>query len=327
MINVGILGAGGIAHVMADTINRMNEAGDHTAKLYAVASRDIIKSEIFANQNNVEKFYGSYEEMLEDPNVDLVYVATPHSHHYEHMKLVLEHDKNILCEKAFTVNAHQAREIFEIAEKKGLVVAEAIWTRYQPMREMINEQVFSGKIGQPKMLTANLAYDIDEVQRLYDPKLAGGALLDVGVYTLNFAEMIFGPADNIQANCIKTVTDVDETDCILLSYDDGRRAVLTASTIAISDRYGIIYGTEGFIRVENINNPQKISIFNSKYECVEEIDAPKQLTGYEYEVREVCNAIENGLKECPSMKHEDTIHMLEVMDSIRRQFFVVYPFE
>ena len=209
MINVGILGAGGIAHVMADTINKMNEAGDHTAKLYAVASRDIIKSEIFANQNNVEKFYGSYEEMLEDPNVDLVYVATPHSHHYEHMKLVLEHDKNILCEKAFTVNAHQAREIFEIAEKKGLVVAEAIWTRYQPMREMINEQVFSGKIGQPKMLTANLAYDIDEVQRLYDPKLAGGALLDVGVYTLNFAEMIFGPADNIQANCITADKGVD----------------------------------------------------------------------------------------------------------------------
>ena len=187
MLKVGILGAGGIACAMAKTISQMP-----SACCFAVASRDLEKARKFAEKWGIKKAYGSYEEMLSDPGVDLVYVATPHSHHYPHVRLCLEHGKHVLCEKAFTVNAAQARELFRIAKDKRLLLTEAMWTRYLPMRGTINEVLRSGIVGKPWLLTANLGYMISDVERLKEPSLAGGALLDVGVYPLNFAAMVFG---------------------------------------------------------------------------------------------------------------------------------------
>ena len=176
-MNIGFIGAGQIANTMAYTMQRMEDVN-----LYAVAARDLDRAEAFAARYGFEKAYGSYGEMLLDPNVELVYIATPHSHHAEHMKLCIAHGKHVLCEKAFTLNAAQAREVAALAKEKGVYVAEAIWTRYMPSRAMINEVLASGVIGNITAMTANLCYPVSSRERCIQPELAGGALLDVGIY-------------------------------------------------------------------------------------------------------------------------------------------------
>lgn len=326
-MNLGILGAGRIAVLMADTIRKLNDSGDHTVKLYAVAARDLGRAQTFAMENGVERAFGSYEEMLRDPELDFVYIATPHSHHYQQIKLCADHGKHVLCEKAFTVNARQAQEALSYARARGVLVTEAIWTRYQPMRQKIADALDSGIIGTPKMLAANLCYAVTDKARIVRPELAGGALLDVGVYALNFAEMIFGRADRVQGSCVKHETGVDLTDSITLTWQDGKMAVLNAGCNCVSDRQGIVYGTRGFLVVENINNPQGYKVYNDQYGLVEQVNCPPQLTGYEYEVLETVRCISQGLLECPSMPHGETVHMMEVMDHLRAQMGIVYPCE
>ena len=326
-MKLGILGAGFIAHVMADTVRRMQAAGHGEVELYAVAAREEDRARDFARQYGMPCAFGSYEAMLQDPAVDFVYIATPHSHHYRHIRLCVDHGKPVLCEKAFTVNARQADDVLRRARARGVLVTEAIWTRYQPMRRMLDEVLQSGVIGRPQLLTANLGYAMTQNRRIVDPALAGGALLDVGVYTLNFAEMVFGRADGVQGLCTKHETGVDLTDSITLTWADGRAAHLTAAANAVTDRYGAVYGTDGYMLVENINNPQKITVFDGHNRPVRELPCPPQLTGYEYELLETVRCLEQGLVECPSMPHAETVHMMEVMDHLRAQMGIVYPCE
>lgn len=326
-MKMGILGAGHIGVLMAETIRKMNESGDHTVQLYAVAARDLKRAQDFASANGVEKAFGSYEEMLSDPLLDFVYIATPHSHHYAHMKLCADYKKHILCEKAFTVNARQAEDAIRYAKANGVLVTEAIWPRYQPMRQIIRAELESGIIGTPKMLTANLCYNMTHKERIVSPALAGGALLDVGVYGLNFAEMVFGRAEGIQGSCTKHESGVDLTDTITLTWKDGKVAIVIAGATASSDRYGSIYGTKGYMVVKNINNPQSLKVYDQNHRLIKALSCPPQLTGYEYEVRETAHCIQNGYLECPSMPHNETIHMMEVMDHLRAQMAVRYPCE
>lgn len=326
-MKLGILGAGFIAHVMADTVQRMQAAGHGEVELYAVAAREEDRARDFARQYGMPCAFGSYEAMLQDPAVDFVYIATPHSHHYRHIRLCVDHGKPVLCEKAFTVNARQADDVLRRARARGVLVTEAIWTRYQPMRRMLDEVLQSGVIGRPQLLTANLGYAMTQNRRIVDPALAGGALLDVGVYALNFAEMVFGRADGVQGLCTKHETGVDLTDSITLTWADGRAAHLTAAANAVTDRYGAVYGTDGYLLVENINNPQKITVFDGHNRPVRELPCPPQLTGYEYELLETVRCLEQGLVECPSMPHAETVHMMEVMDHLRAQMGIVYPCE
>lgn len=327
MLHMAILGAGRIAATMAETINCMNQVGNHAVSLYAVAARDLERAQQFADTHGVERAYGSYEEMLQDQQVQLVYVATPHSHHYQHVMMCLEHGKHVLCEKAFAANAQQTREMLQRATDKGLLLTEAIWTRYQPMREVISQVVNSGVIGEPRMLTANLGYEIMGKERIVEPALAGGALLDVGIYPLNFAEMVFGAPDQVHAVGVLSDKGVDFQDSMTLTWKDGKMAVLNAGANCVSDRMGVIYGTRGFAVVENINNPQSITVYDAQYQQAEHHPCPAQLTGYEYEVVEAARCIEAGALECPSMPHQDTVHMMELMDEIRHQMGVRYPFE
>ena len=248
--NVGIMGTGNIAAVMAETLNRMKGV-----KLYAVASREKVKADVFAGKHGVKKAYGSYEELVKDNKVELIYIATPHSEHYENARLCLENNKPVLCEKSFTANAAQAEELFKLAREKHVFITEAIWTRYMPMLKTIREVIGSGVIGDPKTLTANLGYVIDKVERILSPALAGGALLDVGVYPINFAMMIFGnDIEKVRSSCTYTDTGVDRQNTVTLQYGDGKYAVLNSSMESLSDRKGIIYGTKGFAIVENITD-------------------------------------------------------------------------
>ena len=323
MLKVGILGAGGIACAMAKTISQMP-----SACCFAVASRDLEKARKFAEKWGIKKAYGSYEEMLSDPGVDLVYVATPHSHHYPHVRLCLEHGKHVLCEKAFTVNAAQARELFRIAKDKRLLLTEAMWTRYLPMRGTINEVLRSGIVGKPWLLTANLGYMISAVERLKEPSLAGGALLDVGVYPLNFAAMVFGNDPvSIQGSAVLSDKGVDRQDSITLRYADGRMAVLNATMMGMSDRRGVIDCDNGMLEIVNINCPQELRVYNRERVLIASYRAPKCITGYEYEVEACIRALDAGGIECPLMPHAETVRMMEWMDGLRAQFGVRYPEE
>lgn len=323
MLKVGILGAGGIASVMANTIARMDSACG-----YAVASRDLNKAREFAEKWGITKAYGSYEEMLEDPGVELVYIATPHSHHYRHAKMCLAHGKHVLCEKAFTVNAAQAEELFRIAGEKRLLITEAIWTRYMPMRGTINEVLRSGIVGKPWLLTANLGYMISQVPRMKEPQLAGGALLDVGVYPLNFAAMVFGNDPvSITGTAVLTEKGVDAQDSITLKYADGRMAVINATMMGLSDRRGIIDCDNGMLEIININNPEELRVYNRDRVLIASYKAPKRITGYEYEVEACIRALDAGGIECPLMPHAETVRIMQWMDDLRAQFGVKYPEE
>lgn len=322
-MKIGILGAGGIASTLAETMNKMPEV-----ECYGVASRNLVKAQEFIREHGFEKAFGSYEEMLADPEVELIYVATPHSHHYRHMKMCLEAGKHVLCEKAFTVNAGQAEKIFAMAKEKNLLVTEAIWTRYMPSRKMINDLLDEKIIGEVRKLTANLNYHICKVERIVRPELAGGALLDVGIYPLNFACMSFGDhITGIQSAVQMTETGVDGENVMTLFYEDGRVAVLTSGIHGLSDRQGIFYGSKGYIIVENINNPISIKVYDENRELIRNLPVPKQISGYEYEILETIDCIKNHRLECPSMPHEDTIKMMRIMDELRKEWGMKYPEE
>lgn len=322
-MKIGILGAGKIASIMARTIRQMENA-----TCYAVAARDQERAEKFAETYGFEKAYGSYEALVKDEEVELIYIATPHSHHYEHAKLCIEHGKAVLCEKAFTRNAKEAKEILALAKEKGVFITEAIWTRFMPSRKMINDLLASGIIGKPMTLTANLGYVIAHKERIAEPALAGGALLDIGLYPLNFALMVFGNEfDKITSTAILSEKGVDLQNSITLSYKTGEMAVLNSTTLALSDRQGIISGDKGYMVIENINNCECIRIFNTERQEVKCVKVPQQITGYEYEVEAAIRAIQAGKLECEEMPHEETIRVMEIMDALRKEWGVSYPGE
>ncbi len=325
-MKLAILGAGGIAGNMARTVAKMDEV-----ESYAIASRDIAKAKAFAEQNGFRKAYGSYEEMLADPEVDLVYIAVPHSHHHQWTMAALNAGKNVLCEKAFAANTKQAEEMVSLAEKKGLLLAEAIWPRYMPSRKMINDIISSGMIGEVKTLSANLGYRIDMNERMVRPELAGGCLLDLSVYVLTFASMFMGDdIKRIAASCVMTDTGVDGQDSIAIEYNDGRMATLFTTMYNLTDNTGMISGTEGFIEVTGVTNPQMIRVYSSDRngpKLLQCLRVPEQITGYEYEVLACRKALEEGRTECLDMPHAEILEIMRQMDEIRSQFGIVFPFE
>jgi len=386
-MNLAILGAGRIAISMATTVSQMEEV-----HLYAVAARDGARAKAFAEKYGVEKSYGSYEEMLCDEQVDLVYIATPHSLHCEQAKLCIAHGKPVLCEKAFAMNARETREMLNYAHEKGVFIAEAMWARYTPQAQKLRElacgigagttgkrETFDegkcpgdgsgrpqGRIGTIIGLTANLGYQVMNKERLIRPELGGGALLDLGVYTMNFATWILG--DDVQSlttsmvpleadgdisywreptavssekkagtvetpprearrqdvqpmqNASREAGTVDKSEFINLVYPDGTIAGLFNTMEAVTDRRGIIFGTEGRIEVENVNNFGEIRIYNNRYELVETIPQPQQISGYEYEVLACKRALEQGKLECEEMPHAHTLRVMELLDEIRSEW-------
>lgn len=322
-MKAGIIGAGNIAGTMASTLRNMDGV-----QRYGVAARDYSRAAEFAAKYGFQKAFGSYQELLEDPEVELVYIATPHSHHYEHIKLCLNHGKHVLCEKSFTINEAQAKEVLDLAKEKKLLLTEAIWTRYMPSRKMLDDILASGIIGRPHMLTANLGYIISGKERIMRPELAGGALLDVGIYPLNFASMVFGDeVETLTGTAVMTETGVDAQNSITITYKDGRMAVLNSSAMGLSDRRGVIYGDNGFIEVENINNCEGIKVYDRFRKLIVSHSVPAQISGYEYEVEACARAIAAGELECPEMPHEETLRMMNWMDQLRRQWGMVYPME
>jgi predicted dehydrogenase len=323
MFKVGIIGAGWIAAKMAAALAPLKDYC-----VYAIASRSQQKADAFAAEWGVEKAYGSYEELVDDPQVDLVYVATPHSHHYDHAMLAVSRHKAVLVEKAFTANARQAEALLAAARREGVFVTEAIWTRYMPLSMKVGELMRSGIIGEPRVLTATLCYAMEQKERVLRPELCGGALLDLGVYVLNFARMYFGTdIAKTVTNCIMGPTGVDMHESISLTYRDGKMANLQAGALCLNDRQGIISGTEGYIRVDNVNCPELVEVYRN-YELVERHERPADMVnGYEYQVMECRRAMEAGELESPMMPHHETLAIMQQMDAMRQEWGVRYPMD
>lgn len=323
ILRVGIIGTGWIAEKAAITLNGLKEC-----EAYAVGSRTKEKAEAFAQQWSIAKAYGSYDELIADPDVDLVYIGTPHSHHFDVTKAALLAGKPCLVEKAFMANARQTKEIIDLAHERRVFLAEAIWTRYQPAVGIIRDLLDSGRIGTPRLVTATLGYSMGEKPRIMRPDLCGGALLDLGVYAMNFARMFF-PADivNMESQCVKSLTGMDLTNAISLVLSDGMLCNLQSSAACVGDNIGVIAGTEGNLIIDNINNPQKITVNGPDRTYVETILVPQQITGYEYQFLSCRQALIDGLLEPREMPHEETLYIMQLMDSLRRKWGVCYPMD
>ena len=322
-LNVVILGTGYMAGLMAETIRSTS-----AARICAVGSRNYERAREFAKEYGFKKYYGSYEEAVDDPEADLIYIATPHTVHYENVKMALEHGKNVLCEKPFALNAAQAEELFALAGEKRLFCQEAMWIRFLPFYEQILNVLRKGTIGEPVMLTANLGYNVGRMSRMVEPELGGGALLDTGVCLLNLASMIFGD-DIIRINSHCTYTDrgLDAQETITLRYRDGKMAELTSSMTGISDRRAVICGTEGYIVIDNVSNFEGLDVYDSSYNKVVTYKRQKQKTGYEYELEACAKAIRRGEKECSQMPQSQTVSIMHMLDYIRKQLGIVFPQE
>lgn len=322
-MKIGLLGTGRIIKKVLPTLQQMEEI-----ECYAIASRTIERAKEAAAEYGFKKAYGSYEELVKDPEVELVYIITPHSRHYEDMKLCIKNKKPVLCEKAFTINGKQARHILELAEKENVFVAEAMWPRYMPSRDLIQQTIDSGIIGNITTLTANLSYIVNHKNRIMQPELAGGALLDLGVYGLNFAFMHFGTdIERIESSVCFTDTGVDGMESITIFFRNGRMAVLTHSIFSRSDRQGIFCGDKGYIIVDNINNPLKISVFDTNDKKIKEIDVPKQISGYEYQFQECIKQIKNHATQSELYPLSESVCLMEAADKIREIWGLVYPQE
>jgi predicted dehydrogenase len=322
-LRVGIVGTGWIAEKAAITL-----AGLSTCEAYAVGSRTQEKADEFARKWDVKKAYGSYAELMADPDVDLVYVGTPHSHHYDVTREALLAGKPCLVEKAFMANRRQAQEIIDLAHERKVFLAEAIWTRYQPVVNMVRELIADGRIGTPRLLTATLGYSMGEKPRIMRADLCGGALLDLGVYALNFVRMFF-PADivSIDSQCVKSKTGMDLTNAITLVLADGMLCNLQSSAACVGDNIGVIAGTDGNLIIDNINNPQTITVNGPDRTYIETIRVSQQITGYEYQFVACRQALIDGLLEPLEMPHAETLYIMELMDGLRQKWGVRYPMD
>lgn len=320
---VGIVGAGWIAERAAITLN-----GLPGLQCYAIASRSQEKADAFAARWGVEKSYGSYAALLEDPQMDLLYVATPHSHHFDITRDALEKGIPCLVEKAFMANRKQAQAIVDLSRSRKVFLAEAIWTRYQPAVEMVRKFIREGRIGQPRLVTASLGYSMGNKERIMRADLCGGALLDLGVYALNFVRMFCdSPIVSIESQCVKSNTGMDLSNAISIVLENGILANLQSSACCVGDNIGVIAGTEGNIIIDNINNPQTIRINGPDRVFQEECKVPRQITGYEYQFLACRDALAAGLLEPPQMPLEETLYIMELMDGLRAKWGVRYPMD
>lgn len=326
MINfkVGIMGAGKIAGTIADTLNRLE-----AFEPYAVASRNIEKANAFGEEYNIEKRYGSYEELIADPEVELIYIATPHSHHAEQAKMCIEAGKPVLVEKAFSYNAATAEEVLKLSEEKNVFAGEAMWIRFMPMYQALAEYVKNGAIGQINNITCSLGYDLRHSERLIKPELAGGALLDLGVYPLNFIAMMYGkPPATLASTCMRLETGVDAQEVLQINFNGGQSATAFVTMMYKADNGAKLYGSKGYIEIDNINCPEAVRIYSGDGHLVSDVKQPeRQINGYEYEFIAARDAIILGKYECEEMPHAETIRILQLTDSLRKSWKLTFPME
>ena len=318
----GILGAGNIARKFAIDIPA------HTpGSVVAVGSRSQDRADDFAAAFDIPMAHGDYESLVADDRVQAVYIASPHSEHRDHALLALAAGKPVLVEKAFTRNAAEAREVFAAADAAGLFAMEAMWSRFLPHMAALDRVLRSGEIGQVVTLTAHHGQwlDVAPTHRLKNPDLAGGAVLDLGVYPISFAHQVLGSPETVTAIGHPAETGVDATEAIVLTYP-GAVASLTATMLAATRNDAVISGTAGRIEIEpTFYAPSTVRVYPKEGQMRE--ISPPVASGFEYQAAEAARCIRAGLTQSPLLPWEHTLAVQRTMDEARRQLGVIYPGE
>ena len=321
----GIVGPGRIARKFATDL-----AVVKSARLHAVASRTPERGQAFAADFGCARVYTSYEELAADPEIDAVYVATPHSFHLDAARPSLRAGQAVLCEKPLAATAEQASEMIELARESGAFLMEAMWTRFLPMMRVIRRWIDEGAIGRVRLVRASFGYaepaDRAPRQRLSDPALAGGSLLDVGIYPLAFARWIYGePAQTTEAVASLGASGVDEICSFVQRFPGGGLAELSSAVAVQTDRGALIAGSEGQIEVPFFSTAQEATLVRGGERLHQR--RPFESGGFEYQIRAVGRCLAAGLVESPQMSLAESLEHARVMDEIRARVGVVYPFE
>jgi len=334
----GILSTGYIANLFAEGLTAVEDA-----EIKAVGSRNQSTAEAFGARWGAPNRHGSYQALAQDPEVDVIYIGTPHPFHFEHTLLCLEAGKHVLVEKPFAINARQARQMIEVARAKGLFLMEAMWTRFLPAMVQVREWLASGAIGEVELVRANLSFmaEFDPRSRLFAPELAGGALLDVGIYPISFASMILGTPKTISSTACLGQTGTDDRSAYMLGYEGGKTALLSSAVRLSVPVQAEIIGTEGYIKIhEPWINPRVVTlatpaapgvqsrlIFEGNVFDTRTVHLPTQGNGYNYEAIEVGECLRAGQRESQTMPLDESLAIMETLDAIRAQWGLTYPVE
>ncbi len=320
----GILGTGSIARQFAEGLQALPQA-----EIAAVGSRKQGTADAFGEQFGATRCHGSYEALAADPEVDAIYIATPHPMHKSNTILCLEAGKHVLCEKPFAVNRAETEEMVAVARREKRFLMEAMWTRFLPSVCMVREWLAEGVIGDVRMFEGSFGFraDFDESHRLLDPNLAGGALLDVGIYPIAFAYMVFGGPPN-RASSMATLGDtgVDEQSAYILGFPNGGLAVLSSAVRTESPQDACIMGTDGMIHIDSpFWRPTRITL--TKGDEKKTVEIPYDATGYNYEAQHVADCVAAGKLESDIMPLDESLAIQGTMDEIRAQWGMRYPME
>jgi predicted dehydrogenase len=323
MINWGILGTGFMATMFAEDFQYVKDG-----KIYAVASRSQEKATHFSEKFNIEKAYEGYENLVKDKNIDVIYIATPHSAHYENILLSLEHNKAVVCEKPITVNTDQLDEVIHIAKEKDLFLMEAMWTYFLPPVIMAKKWCDEGKIGEIQLIKAFFGNNAKASKhgRLFDPHLAGGALLDLGIYPVALSQMLMDCSlVNVHAEGKLGETGVDEFNAAILKYKKGALSIIGSSLTSSLQNDAYIYGSEGYIYIPDFFKARMAYLYCSEGDDVFEDERDSR--GFHYEADEVNRLLKEGEKESPRISHKKSLCNMCTLDTIRERLKVRYPFE
>jgi len=320
----GIIGPGRIAQKFANAVWKIPGAS-----IYAIASRSSNNPEQLKKTFHTEKIYSSYEELTADPEVDAIYIATPHPFHYENAKLCLEAEKAVLCEKPLTVNAKQAEKLFKLSQSKHIFLMEALWTRFLPIYSQVRQWLDAGEIGDTRLVESTFGFIAPRnVQdRLLNLELAGGALLDIGVYNTSVTQWVFQkPPQTITAVGQIGETGIDETVSVILSYENNAHAQFTCTLQANLLNQFVITGTKGMIIIHPrfMDTSQLSLIKNGKTKTIKK---RFEINGFEYEINAAMHAIRENALDCSQMTQADTLTNMQTLDTIRQQIGLRYPFE
>ena len=320
----GIIGTGFIAELF---VTDLLANGFSVA---AVGSRTEGAAQEFAERFDIPAAHASYEDLVADESVDIVYVATPHPFHFANTTLALNAGKHVLVEKAFTINAKDAAAIVALAEEKHLVVLEAMWTRFLPHMARLRELIAEGVIGQVRTVIAdhNQSLPSDPTHRLQDPALGGGALLDLGIYPVSFAWDILGKPTSVTAIASKTPTGVDRQTAIILGYEDGQQALLHTALDTAGPNTASVIGTDGWVAIERVfYEPTAFTVYNTAGDVIERYESQVSDRGMQYQAAEVENLVRAGALAGDILPPSETVGIMETLDEIRAQIGLVYPGE
>jgi len=320
----GIMGTGRIATLFTQGLETLD-----TGFVYAVGSRNQGTADAFAAEHNIAHAYGSYASLLADPQVEIIYIGTPHSEHFQNAWDALQAGKHVLCEKAFTLNARQAGLLVDLAREKELFLMEAMWNRFQPWYQVVRRLLEEGRIGDLYHLKADLSFrfDVGPEHRIHNPALGGGALLDLGVYPISFASLFLGKPSRVMAAGHRCNTGVDDQVAMLLNYPSGATAALACSTRYLDRSGATLYGSRGMIEIHGLLGRPDHIIVREEGQAFQKIDTPHESNGYQYQAQAVMDMLSQNQLEHPLMTLAETVEIMRTMDQIRDALGVVYPGE